>query len=243
MSTIHSFFIPSLSLTVGESSSITKKANPDVFHQIHTVFRAKKGMCIYILDNIGKRYYTEIREVTNKEVVITTHSLESKSLPTLKKLWLPIAKPSTLEVIVKMCTEIGITHYQLYESSYSNLKYINKLLSSNQVRRLNIIIQEAAEQSEKFFLPAMEEKVLDIRSIPLANTVLALIERSADTQPQHNKKTYLDCTDLLIGPEGGFSEEEKTYLLSNEIATVSFPEVILKVETAAVIGAGMMCLQ
>lgn len=242
MATLHAFFIEGIQLEKGDSFEISSKEYSEIFHQLYKVFRAKVGMKFHLLNNEGDQYLAVITEITNREIFITIESTQIFSRPPQKKLWLPIIKPATAEIIVRMCTEIGITEFQFFEGEYSNEIYANKLLSSNQFRRFSLISQEAAEQSEKVFLPDIITDLASFEDIPLSKDTLVMIERNKNTK-LISPETLYSCSYLLLGPEGGFSEEEKKHLLSNEITTISFLDTILKVETAAAIGAGMMCLK
>ncbi len=237
MATIHSFFIPEIALKESSHILIEKNNQEEIFYQLSTVFRAKKGMHLYVLDNLGSRALCEIQSIEKKSMQLFVLSISNKEKPLPKTLWLPVAKPATIELIIRMCTEVGITEYRLFRSNHSNEKYENKLLSQNQLRRFRQIAQEAAEQSEHFYLPEISSDIVPLDSIQLSNKTLVMIERMENTI-----LTPSVLTSLLIGPEGGFSQQEKERFASNNVTTLSFNSTVLKVETAAVIGSAHMCL-
>ncbi len=99
--------------------------------------------------------------------------------------------------------------------------------------RIRQQIIEAAEQCERLSIPALHRLTTlaeKIQAWPEEVPVCAAIERENTpllaTSPEN--------TTFLIGPEGGFSEEERKALLNNEkIRPVSLGPNILRAETAA----------
>ena len=107
-----------------------------------------------------------------------------------------------------------------------------------QVARWQRIATEAAQQSEQWQPPLVLEP-LDSRSFfsgPAATSALLLAERR-DTMglaqvPLPTLPT--DTLALIVGPEGGWSEEELSMAIEGQCQAVSLGEHILRADTAAV---------
>ena len=110
--------------------------------------------------------------------------------------------------------------------------------------RIKLQIIEAAEQCERLDIPVLHEieslfksfKDWD-QSVPL----FAALERF-DARPLHDFSFAKD-SGFLIGPAGGFTEEEKEKLAGMDFVTpVSLGENILRSETAAIAALSLTSL-
>ena len=103
--------------------------------------------------------------------------------------------------------------------------------------RWESICKEASEQSKRTNIPIIE----DIKSIKDLTKEDADLKLVASTKEKEKLLNYYlqsieDCAKIImvIGPEGGISPKEETYLLENNYNPVSFGDLIFRVETAAI---------
>lgn len=103
-------------------------------------------------------------------------------------------------------------------------------------------MREAAEQSERLTLPVLHtlqplETALDEWNS--SNPFLACLERY-DAQPMAQHVTN-DDTAILIGPVGGFTEDEKNQLAARPYITpVSLGDNVLRCETAVIVALAVI---
>jgi 16S rRNA (uracil1498-N3)-methyltransferase len=103
--------------------------------------------------------------------------------------------------------------------------------------RLQRIVREAAEQSERVTLPQIEQPQ-DLPSFLRTQPVIALAERSG-AAPLVDVEIPDDAA-LAIGPEGGWSLNERTWIDAHAASTASLGSLILRAETAAIAAAALV---
>lgn len=164
-------------------------------------------------------------------------------LPDLHLLFAPLKKTRT-DFVVEKATELGVTVIQPVITERTQTHRVN-------VSRLNKVALEAAEQTERLTTP----QVLDpqplfqsLQSWPKIRALYFADEAGSDdhkpwggengratTFPKVLEGKTPGPSAILIGPEGGFSESERTLLREQEFVTpVGLGPRILRAETAAV---------
>lgn len=93
------------------------------------------------------------------------------------------------------------------------------------------IIFEACQQSFRNCIPILHDPISfnNLCLLDIKNKVLAY-------ENKKNNELIKDCQDVLIivGPEGGFSQQEIDYAISCNVRIVSLTKTILRAETALI---------
>jgi len=195
------------------------------------VLRLKNGGQVEIMNGQGKIFKGTIIKQEKKQVHVTLEEL--KDAPK-RNYYLHIAIAPTknidrIEWFVEKAVEIGIDRITFISSRYSERKNI----------RLERIIRRAIsalKQSGNPVLPAFSELT------PFEKIIEATDENEkflAYEQTQTNENLFLSTTLnssylVLIGPEGGFSEEEIALAKQKAFNLVSLGENRYRTETAGV---------
>ena len=130
--------------------------------------------------------------------------------------------------MIQKATELGVTKFLPIVFDRTIVRKINK-------ERLEKVIIEATEQSNRINVPLIEEP--QSLSSFLKSHNMDLIFTDINTP---NKKINLDQltsnpTCIIIGPEGDFSEDERTKILSFKgVQPIKINENILGSETAVI---------
>jgi len=144
-------------------------------------------------------------------------------------LFAPLKK-ARMDILIEKATELGVTHLHPVLTRNTEVRQINE-------DRLRAQIIEAAEQCERLDIPALVP-IKDLtalagwdKTIPL----YACIERREGLPLLHVCK-FGDTMAFLIGPEGGFSEDEAEKLAALPfISAVSLGDTVYRAETAALV--------
>ena len=234
---------------------LTVSLEPEIFFQLVKVLRVKIGDMVTLVPQGVKKgagvLYEYIFEaasadkrsvdLVNKEARPNTNELGFEL-----NLWLCLPnKPEKLEFILQKAVEIGAANVTLFEGDFSQMKH--------QLRhdRLEKIIVEAAEQSERAVVPALTVKgnlVKELSSMDASGlgVVRVAMERSPEQHVPHgNPFAGADLSkglSLLIGPEGGFSDTEKKRFRELGLGAFSLGKRVLRMETAAVVSLGLAAL-
>ncbi len=203
------------------------------FHHLVVVCRLKEKDEFLLLNGRNLRLTLEIQDVGKKKGV----SVIKKKEVLLREdcfvdLLVGTPKKETQEIIIKSAVEMGVRSLFFCESDYSAKKMTLK------DHRLESLIQSAMVQSNNPFAPHIsyvKKEEIDFSSY---DEVLFFSEKkkreSSLSEDKKIKKTL-----IVIGPEGGHSQEEISfYEEMNHAQYIHLPTPILKVETAVIAALG-----
>jgi 16S rRNA (uracil1498-N3)-methyltransferase len=147
-----------------------------------------------------------------------------------------LVKTKAMDYIIQKCTEIGVTSFNLLASDFSQSSQ-DKKSTDAKIARWEKIIISACEQSGRHYLPIIE-KPIKIQSLTPAKDSLFLF---FDTNGAHQIKELVALSfneaHLLIGPEGGLSQQELIFLNEAGWKGYALNMPILRAETAAVVAS------
>ncbi len=129
-----------------------------------------------------------------------------------------IKKPR-MEWMIEKITELNVNEIYILQTQYSQNSYLD-------IRRLQRIMEEAAEQSNRISVPTLhcsQSLQCFIQKIDMKNWV------ALHPKATHSATSLNNFDGILIGPEGGWSETELSYFQNK----VSIHSNILRSETAA----------
>jgi len=150
-------------------------------------------------------------------------------------LWLMFAalKRDATDLLVQKATELGVAALWPVFTERTNAARVNH-------ERLRAIAIEAAEQSERLTLPVLHPALPLAKALsgwPAARKLFVAMER-ADAG---GLRPAAGPAGLLIGPEGGFSSQDRSVLDSFDfVSLVSLGSRILRAETAAIAGLALL---
>jgi 16S rRNA (uracil1498-N3)-methyltransferase len=130
--------------------------------------------------------------------------------------------------MIQKATELGVTKFLPVIFDRTIVRKINK-------ERLEKIVIEASEQSNRLNVPLIEESqslksFLNSNSIDLIFTDLNSNNKKIDSSKLSNKPT---C--IIVGPEGDFSEAEREQILNFDgVQALKINDNILRSETAVI---------
>lgn len=151
--------------------------------------------------------------------------------PAMTLLFAPVKKDQT-DLIVEKATELGAVRIAAVLTQRTQTRTVR-------LDRFRKIALEAAEQTERLDLPEIADVAsLDAALAPLpSGSALIFCDEAGDARPAAALMADLKGLDaaLLIGPEGGFTPEERAFLRDRPgTHPVSLGPRILRAETAAI---------
>ena len=183
--------------------------------EIIVVYDNKSYLC-YLNDE----YEIILKETLNEQI---------DNLPEIS-LIVPILKEQKLDYILQKSTELGVSKIILYYSERGIVKENEKGIKK--LERWKMILKEASEQSHRNTIPKIEIMNLnEIIKLEGINIVCSTIEKSRTIKNVLKTSSKYDRINLVIGPEGGLTENEENKLLENNFIPVTLGNRILRVET------------
>ena len=97
---------------------------------------------------------------------------------------------------------------------------------------------EAAKQSKRYYIPRLDASAsfAEVVSVPAASKVLFAERGGGPLKAALTGSPVL----YLVGPEGGWTDEELAQAQKSGFIPVSLGDAILKAETAAMVGASLI---
>lgn len=238
---MHKFFTP-INLFTNTHAIIQ---GDDVKH-IYKVLRVSSGEKVSINNLQGEEFLGEVEEITKTEVrvrLIEKLDIDNES-PISITLFQGMPKATKMDLIVQKGIELGIDEFIPVITSRVDVKLKGDF---KKLDRLNKIALEAAKQSKRSkiakvlepmnFEEAMEMmKEMDLIVVPYENATGYGIR--ALKAALNNKE--IKSIAVMVGPEGGFEEEEINNLKNNGAHIVTLGPRILRTETAGFTCASLL---
>lgn len=179
----------------------------------------------------------EIQIITHQPFtfnVISENLLPPEKGPEVTLLY-ALPKGDKLELVVQKAVELGVNHIVLVDSAHTVTKFDPKKVA-NKLERLNKIIKAAAMQSNRLALPTISGPT-PFNKVIAEDYDLKLLAHEKGTLTFSISLTKFGESKhvaILVGPEGGFSDEEVKAARAHNFHIISFGSTILRSETAAI---------
>lgn len=170
----------------------------------------------------------------NRTCVILSQKKDENESNIKINLYQGLAKSDKLEWIIQKCTELGINTITPFTSSRTIVKWDEKK-EKKKLARYHDIAESAAKQSKRSIIPTVKESLTfnEMARDLEGKFVIVAYENRGYSLKEVLTKNSLSEVNIVIGPEGGFSEEEIEKLESISAHIVNLGNRILRTETAA----------
>ena len=201
--------------------------NENPLNQWRNVLRMEACDKAILFDGGGDEALCEFvslsKNLAELKVIEKKHGLVPKREVTL---YVALIKKDNFEMVLEKATELGVSHIIPVLCARSEKKAVN-------YERTKKIVREAAEQSGRATVPEISE-ILKIDNIPHKNIVV-FDPRGEISAREFFAKHNSAPISVLIGPEGGFTDDEIAFFIFHKIPIVTTGSQILRAETAAIV--------
>ena len=229
----HDFRKARLFVDASLESGATVMLARDQANYLGNVLRLKAGDTILVFNGRDGEWLASITGRKRLEAIeIATRTRPQDRLPELAYVFAPL-KHARLDYMVQKAVEMGVSSLQPVLTRFTQVSRVN-----SERMRANVI--EAAEQCGILGIADVAEPIAFDRFLSgrEPQRLLVFCDEAADVADplqtlQGAKAT--DGIDVLIGPEGGFADEERAVLLRQpKILRLSLGPRILRADTAGV---------
>lgn len=237
---MHKFFTPKELFYENEARILGE----DVKH-IYRVLRLEEGEKVVINNLQGEEFLGRIAEITKMEVkVVIDEKLEvNNESPLEVYLFQGLPKAAKMDLIVQKGTELGFKEITPIITERVDVKLKGEF---KKLDRLERIALEASKQSKRTLIPKInspisfkeleeELKLMDLVVVPYENAENFGVKSLVRSLDKSVKKLG-----IIIGPEGGFEEEEIEKLKDNGAYIVTLGPRILRTETAGFVCGSLL---
>jgi 16S rRNA (uracil1498-N3)-methyltransferase len=217
------------SFTLGETFRVTGETH----HHLANVIRLEKSEQVLLLNGSGNKALARVLEITKKEIQFALTEIIQIPKVGLYDVLILIPKREALESMLKAAAEMGVGCIYLAKGQRSPEKLPDG-------RRVQALLQSALEQSNNPWMPEVIEcvKLSDVSPENFGEIIMMDVALDSSSAVQKvripGQKTL-----LIVGPEGGYSSEERAMLLAwPQTRILTLPTPILRAPTALIAGLG-----
>ena len=196
----------------------------EVLHHLIKVLRKDSEYTFRIADMNGKIFHAHL--IDDKRCMIDEFLDENNELDCDITCILSLIKSDKFELCIQKLTELGVKRIVPYSARRS----VVKIREKKKLERFEKIAREASEQCHRNFIPEICDPcdLKDLKNyLSERNYICYESEKNISDIDRSSSVTY------IIGPEGGFEDQEYEKIVSMGFESISLGKRILRAETAA----------
>lgn len=207
-----------------------------------TVKRLTVGERVVLSDGAGLRCDAEI-------IAVSANALDARVLSTVTeprpRPWLTVvqalAKGDRDERAVETMTEVGVDAIVPWQAGRSIVRW-DSARAAKGVERWRTTAREAAKQSRRSWLPQVSdvEKTADVVARMRASSGRCVVLHEDATRPLTELRTDVDELVLVVGPEGGVSDDELAAFEAAGATACRLGPTVLRTSTAGTVAAAVL---
>lgn len=231
---LHRFYVKELHdkygpIPLGKTLWIHDEAQ---IHQWLRVLRMTVGSQLVLFNDTEERLYVikKVEPYTSVQLSLVTEFERQIPKKELYLFW-SILKRDKNDWVLQKGTELGVHSFIPIHAHRSEKQGFS-------VERAGKIVIEAAEQCGRATIPYLREPILVNEALrEYAEMPLFICEQHEDSSAPY---IALEKLGVFIGPEGGWSDEEKSNFKDASLHHVALSQFTLRAETAAVVAAAKL---
>ena len=254
------FFVPPEN--IGQNTIIID--DRDDLHHMTKVLRLKEGDEVDVSDTVELEYHAEIVSLGSDEAQLKILDKQAfAGEPSVEvTLFQGIPKQSKMETIIQKAVELGV--HDIVPVFMDRTVVVDKGKFDKKIERWNRVSAEAVKQCKRGIIPEVYDAITskellmdsddsgrpdmfedyDLVLFPYENEKGKTIKEAllTATNPMYEEITGNSCEKIavIIGPEGGFSDEEAHEIVKGGGQSVSLGKTILRTETAGMAAIAMI---
>ncbi|MBL8498555.1 16S rRNA (uracil(1498)-N(3))-methyltransferase [Nitrosomonas sp. JL21] len=210
-------------------------------HHATRVLRLKKGNPVTLFNGRGGEFFGHIDHITKSSTTVRIESYHNKECesPLHIELAQAICVNEKMDWIIQKAVELGVTCIQPVMTTRS-IVHLSDERSSKRLQHWHKIVIASCEQCGRNRLPDMKSLItlpqwLSHKKTNCSSNDLHLMLSPITTQSLRNIAAPSLNTNvaLVIGPEGGFTEDEEAAISQAGFLPIRLGQRILRTETAA----------
>lgn len=209
-----------------------------------SVRRIRPGERLLLSDGAGQLAWCEVDGAERAELhttVTTRWSVPRPTPPVTVVQALPKAERS--ELAVELATEAGADEFVAWQAARCVARW-DAARADKGLRRWRAVVRSAARQARRAHIPPVtgpvssEELVRRVADDVAAGGVVLLLHEQATGSVAEHVTAQARSLTLIVGPEGGLTDDEVDALTGAGAAAVRLGPTIMRTSTAAAVALG-----
>lgn len=221
-------------LSVGNVYTFTKEQYHHAFDVLH--LHEEKIRLVYC----QKAYYAICDRQYHGALVVEEDPV-NRELPLDITLCMALIRREKFELVLQKAAELGVKRIVPFYSSRCVVQ-IRKEKQEHQRQRWQFILQSASEQCKRDLIPELcgVSPVSSLKDYSSDVNLCAYEKAGVESPLISGAMDHASSVTIVIGPEGGFSEEEVQSLYEDQFMPVTLGKRILRAETAAIYSCSVL---
>lgn len=205
-------------------------------HHLARVLRAKVGDQLIVFNGQGGEYEAVITQINKKNVLVNIANFILRDAESPINIYLAqgIARGEKMDFVVQKAVELGVKKIIPLITERSNVRLTNER-EEKRLQHWQAVAISACEQAGRNYIP---EILAPIKLTEWLGQVQAdkcfVLSPHVQTKMPNNELSKGASIALLIGPEGGLSENEVDNAIQHNFIPLNLGPRILRTETATI---------
>ncbi|PCH63223.1 MAG: 16S rRNA (uracil(1498)-N(3))-methyltransferase [SAR86 cluster bacterium] len=213
----------------------------DTAHYLSKVLRLRVGHSFHLFNERDGEFFSTIVNIERRSISVQLGDLhrQKDSASLCLNLALGLSRSDRFDYAIQKATELGVSTISPLISEHCDVKLKADRIE-NKVNHWHKIAIAASEQCGRISLPIIQSPQPLTNWLDLDHDGLRLILDHRGDAMGDVQQRDIKAISMLIGPEGGFSEEEISLALARDFRQVSLGPRILRTETAPVVSLSVL---
>jgi 16S rRNA (uracil1498-N3)-methyltransferase len=213
----------------------------DLTHRLNKVMRARVGDEMVLFNGQGGEFTVELMALSKRHAQAKVLSAKQTNRESALEIQLiqGISRGNRMDYTIQKAVELGVAGIIPVATKRSMVKLTDERKDNRHDHWLGVI-QHACEQSGRTAIPQLAPagQLEDIATLPNIEQSYFLDTQSATPLSSNDSPTGIAY--LIAGPEGGFNEEERSWIRGLGGKAIKLGPRILRTETAALAALSIM---
>jgi 16S rRNA (uracil1498-N3)-methyltransferase len=232
--------IPRIYSTAPLAGGQTQALDEDAGNHVARVLRLREGDALRLFNGDGWDYPASIQSVTKKLVQVTVAAPQPAAAESPLRIHLGqvMSRGDRMDYAVQKATELGVSQITPLHSARCEVKLSGERQEKREQHWQQVVIS-ACEQSGRATVPQIEAilPLADWLGSVTADLKLVLHHHSAMALETQSPPASVA---VLVGPEGGLTEQEVTQAKAAGFVPVAFGNRVFRTESAAVVALSVL---
>ena len=203
----------------------------EVLHHLLKVLRKDGSYVFRIADSTGRFFHAHL--IDDRRCMIDSFLDENNEIGCDITCVMSLIKSDKFELCLQKLTELGVKRIVPFRANRS----VVKINDAKKIERFRKIVREAAEQSHRNIIPDVCEPI-GLRQLKDHMSEKNYI--CYESEKRISDIQILPSITFIIGPEGGFEQDEYEQIVGLGFESISLGKRILRAETAALYMTSMI---
>jgi 16S rRNA (uracil1498-N3)-methyltransferase len=209
-------------------------------HHVGKVLRMQAGRELVLFNGNGGEYAAVITEASKRHVSVAIGEYREPDTesPLVTELAIGVSRGERMDWVIQKATELGVTRIQPLFTERTEVK-LNGDRLEKRLQHWQQVIVSACEQCQRNRLPELRKPLVLPRYLESCDTLAKyVLHHRTDQQLKETAKP--ESVSLLVGPEGGLSDDEILLAQHHNFKALALGPRVMRTETAPVAALAVM---